>query len=300
MPNMIRHTQYKFTKNNTIRERSAITFNTPSEWAEKNLLYVQMYGNFLCDERYRIERGGFESYLLILTISGEWIIETSHGTQKCSRETIAIIDCREAHAYYAAGVWEFLWIHFYGEHSDEIIRSLINYQGNIVYMPSTSLTHRFFNLIVFQGVGNTYVDEMRISSYLHLFLAEMMSSKKEGAVDQKRRMINETIGYIESNYRNKITIDEIAKFARVSKSGFCHEFRTATGVAPYEFILNLRINKAKELLMTTNASVSEIGETVGFGSDANFVKTFRTKTGMTPRAFRDQSDTPATENDHNV
>ena len=260
-----------------------------------------MYGNFLCDERYRIERGGFDSYLLILTIAGEGMIKTSHGTQKCSREMMAIIDCREEHAYYATGKWEFLWIHFFGEHSDEIVRSVINHQGNIVFMPSTSLVHRFFNLIVFQGVGNTYVDEMRISSYLYLFLAEMMSSsKKNGVVDQKRKMINETIGYIESNYKNRLTIEEIAKFSRVSKSGFCHEFRTATGMAPYEFILNLRINKAKELLMTTNASVSEIGETVGFESDANFVKTFRTKTGMTPRAFRDQANTPATGNDHIV
>ena len=49
-----------------------------------------------------------------------------------------------------------------------------------------------------------------------------------------------------------------------------------------------RMNKAKELLKTTNAPISEIAEAVGFNSEANFIKTFRVKNGITPNTFRTQ------------
>ena len=293
MQNIIKSSQYRFNANNTIRERSAIAFTTPSLWAAENLLYIQMYGNFVCDERYEVRRGSFDSYLLILTISGGGMVETPHGTRKCSRETITIIDCHEEHSYYADKKWEFLWIHFNGGNSRELVKSIIRHHGNVVYMPITSLTHRFFNLLVFQGVGNTQADEVRNSAYLHFFLADMLSSRTEkGKIDTKREMVNEAIGYIESNYRKKLTVDEIARFSRSSTSSFCHEFKKETGMSPYDFILNKRLNKAKKLLKTTDASVSEIGEAVGFNSDANFIKTFRAKTGLTPKLFRDQLNGP--------
>lgn len=290
---MIKSSLYRFNANNTIKERSTIVFTTPSPWAVENLLYIEMYGNFVCDERYKVRRGSFDSYLLILTIAGRGVVETPHGTKKCFRESIALIDCNEEHTYYADKNWEFLWIHFNGGNSSELVKNIISHHGNVVYMPVTSLTHRFFNLSVFQGAGNTQADEVRNSAYLHFFLADMMSSRTEGCrIDTKREMVNEAIGYIESNYKKKLVIDEIARFARVSTSSLCHEFKKETGMSPYDFILNKRLNKAKELLKTTEASVSEIGEAVGFNSDANFIKTFRVKTGLTPRMFRDQLGGP--------
>lgn len=290
----VRERKYQFTKRNTIFEKSSIHFNTPSDWARENLFFVEMYGHFVCDGRYEIKRGSFDSYLFLLTLNGSGTIETPSGTSVCNKEDLAIIDCNEEHAYRANEKWEFLWIHFNGCNSKELVRMLISHQGNVVHMPDTSLTSRFFSLIVQKKMIGSVGDEISVSSYIHMFFAESMNSDwKNGAKGSKSLLVNEAIGYIDSNYKGKITVGEIAKFVRCSESGFCHIFRKEMGVSPYEYIMRKRMNKAKELLKTTDAPISEIAEAVGFNSEANFIKTFRMKNGTTPNTFRTQVLGPA-------
>lgn len=149
-------------------------------------------------------------------------------------------------------------------------------------------------MIVYQRTLDSIGEEINISSYIHLFLAEAMNSRwKAGALNSKSVIVNEAIGYIESNYKNKITLSDVAKFLRCSESSFSHSFRKEIGVSPYEYIIRKRLNKAKELLKTTNASISEIAEQAGFNSEANFIKTFRMKNNMTPNTFRNQILSPS-------
>lgn len=271
-----------------------IHFNTPSDWAKENLFFVEMYGHFVCDSSYQIQREAFDSYLLILTLDGSGTIETSLETSVCKKEEMAVIDCNEAHAYRANEKWEFLWIHFNGKNSKELVKMLLAHQGNVVHMPETSLTSRFFSLLVHQTKKDSIGEEINMSSYIHLFLAEALNSTwKKEATNPKSVMVNEAIGYIESNYKNKITIADIAGFVRYSESSVVHYFREETGVSPYEYIIRKRLNKAKELLKTTNATIGEISEEVGFNSEANFIKTFRIKNNMTPNAFRSQVLVPS-------
>ena len=291
---LIHGERYQFSKNNTILNRSSIHFNTPSDWAKENLFFVEMYGHFVCDSRYRIQRGAFDSYLLVLTLNGSGTIETSLGTSICKKEQMAVIDCNEEHAYRANERWEFLWIHFNGNNSREMVKMLLTHQGNVVHIPETSLTSRFFSLIAHQKMIGSIGEEINVSSYIQLFLAEALNSTwKDGAMNPRSVMVNEAIGYIESNYKNKITIADIARFVRCSESSFSHCFRKETGVSPYEYIIRKRLNKAKELLKTTNAAISEISEEIGFNSEANFIKTFRIKNNMTPNSFRRQVLAPS-------
>lgn len=284
--------KYRFTKNNTMLEHSSIFFNTPSEWAKENLLYVEMYGHFVCDGKYRISRGAFDSYLLILTLNGSGTVQTPSGSGVCKKEDIVIIDCNQEHTYYANDKWEFMWIHFNGRCSRELVTALIGRQGNIVHISETSLTSRFFVLTVNLRRMNSIPEEMQVSSYLHLFLAEAMNSRWNERLNGKNHMVSEAIGYIESHYSEKITVWDIAGFVKSSQSAFSHAFQKETGISPYEFIIRKRLDKARELLKTTDDPVSEIAYAVGFQSEANFIKTFRIKTGMTPNAFRKQSVGP--------
>lgn len=163
-----------------------------------------------------------------------------------------------------------------------------------MHTPETSLTSRFFSLIAHQKMIGSIGEEINVSSYLHLFLAEAINSTwKNGVMNPRSVMVNEAIGYIESNYKNKITVADIARFVRCSESSLGHCFRKETGVSPYEYIIRKRLNKAKELLKTTNATISEISEEIGFNSEANFIKTFRMKNNMTPNSFRRQVLAPS-------
>ena len=72
----------------------------------------------------------------------------------------------------------------------------------------------------------------------------------------------------------------------MSLSSFSHRFQKAVGFSPYSYILNRRLDEAKNRLVASDSTVAVIGETVGFKSPANFCKQFRKRNGMTPGEFR--------------
>lgn len=281
----------EFTINNTVRTHSHIYFNTPSDWARENLLYVQMYGSFVCDERYHIERDGFASCLLILTHAGQGVLEMDGKKYICAKSTLTLIDCSKPHKYHADGHWEFLWLHFYGKNAKELVTRLLSVQGPTAHIDQTSLVYRFFQILIADGCTCLLENEMRNASYIQFFLSEMMKERRSNG-SPRQTLVNSAIGYIESHYRETISVEDIARYLSLSRSAFYQAFRQETGSSPYDFILNKRLNRAKELLKTTPATISAICEEIGFNSEANFIKTFRAKTGMTPRKFRYYDNAP--------
>lgn len=92
--------------------------------------------------------------------------------------------------------------------------------------------------------------------------------------------------YIESRYKSKLTIDEIAHKVGLSPSYFSHMFTKETGSSPIQYLNSYRIVKAIELLRQSNMSITEISYEVGFQSLPHFNRVFRKATGKSPRAFK--------------
>ena len=72
----------------------------------------------------------------------------------------------------------------------------------------------------------------------------------------------------------------------VSKSWFLRLFRQYMGTTPYNYLVNFRITQAKELLVLTDHSVTEIAQQVGFGDASNFSTRFAKATGQSPLQYR--------------
>ncbi|TKJ35560.1 hypothetical protein CEE39_00770 [bacterium (candidate division B38) B3_B38] len=92
--------------------------------------------------------------------------------------------------------------------------------------------------------------------------------------------------YIENNYTRKLYLGEIAKRACLSKHHFCRVFKTLTGQTVMEYVNNIRIEKAKELLRKTFFSITEICFEVGFTNISNFNRTFKKIAGVAPSKYR--------------
>lgn len=92
--------------------------------------------------------------------------------------------------------------------------------------------------------------------------------------------------YIESNFNMKISLDQMANKLNLSKSYFCRIFKETMGVAPQQYIQNLRIEQAKLLLKSSPRSIVEISEFVGYDDPHYFSRIFRQYTGMTPREWK--------------
>ena len=100
--------------------------------------------------------------------------------------------------------------------------------------------------------------------------------------------VNDAIVFMNTNYKERITLHDIANSANLSPSYFHLVFKDIIGVSPYEFLLNIRINHAKNLLMNSKLSLGKIAEETGFGSQAYFNYVFKKELDITPNAYRSE------------
>lgn len=93
--------------------------------------------------------------------------------------------------------------------------------------------------------------------------------------------------YIEDNFSRNVGLEELANLTGLSRSWFARGFRGSTGIAPYSFILQVRVRRAKELLLDPKTPIATIAALVGFADQSHFTKIFRRYAGATPREWRE-------------
>ena len=99
--------------------------------------------------------------------------------------------------------------------------------------------------------------------------------------------VSAIIAYVHEHLAEPLSVADLAERAFMSPSAFSHLFRDVAGRSPYQFIKEMRLNKARELLIENEASITQISKAVGYRSASHFINEFRDRYGMTPRACSD-------------
>ena len=115
-----------------------------------------------------------------------------------------------------------------------------------------------------------------------------MEPPPAGSSQTQERLLT-MLSFIQQNYAQKLTLEEIAAAASVSTRECLRCFRTGIRQSPVEYLLAYRVREAKKLLETTALPVTEIALRTGFNSPAYFSKSFREHTGKTPNAYRKET-----------
>lgn len=92
--------------------------------------------------------------------------------------------------------------------------------------------------------------------------------------------------YMDNNYSKNITLESLEQRTHVSRFHLAHLFKDEMGMSPISYLHKVRFQRAKELLRTTNYTVLQIAELVGFNSVTYFSTKFKEITGSTPRQYR--------------
>ncbi|AXQ27512.1 AraC family transcriptional regulator [Solimonas sp. K1W22B-7] len=100
-----------------------------------------------------------------------------------------------------------------------------------------------------------------------------------------RRALSKVFSYIGDRLGEKLTLQEIASTACVSRFHFARLFRQSTGSSPMGYLLSARIARAKELLAEGDLSICEVAAVLGFCDQSHFSRNFRRLVGMTPRDY---------------
>jgi AraC-like DNA-binding protein len=106
----------------------------------------------------------------------------------------------------------------------------------------------------------------------------------EKIINNKKSKISAIIEFIESNYLGDLKISDIANYFGMREYEFSRYFKKFTGKSPKEYIKDLKLKKAKELLAFQN--VTEVSFDVGYENISYFIKEFREKYGITPKEYK--------------
>lgn len=118
-------------------------------------------------------------------------------------------------------------------------------------------------------------------------LGKQDRNSNEGRANRlKQTHFDQVIKYIAENYMKDITLEQGAELANMAPAYFSHQFKRTTGTAFIERLHETRIERAKELIIGDQLSMTDICYEVGFHHLSHFIRTFKKKTGLTPTAYR--------------
>lgn len=138
--------------------------------------------------------------------------------------------------------------------------------------------------------GNTPHLDMLMKSELLRFFWLLMESGDICRTYEKKvsksEIICPAIEYINENFAESISVEELAEISHISKSYFMRRFREAAGIGAIEYLSQIRIKKVCEILSETDKTTSEIAFECGFRNLSNFNRQFRNIVGCTPKEYR--------------
>lgn len=126
-------------------------------------------------------------------------------------------------------------------------------------------------------------------SFIWLALYDAAKDKiheKQNANTLKEERVKYMMLYIHKNYTDKLTLEQIAEAANISKRECLRCFHEVLNITPFHYLMEYRVRKASELLRNSRESISEIGYNCGFSSTSYFTKLFRELRGVTPSEYR--------------
>lgn len=100
------------------------------------------------------------------------------------------------------------------------------------------------------------------------------------------RLISKAKFLMQESFEQKLSIQKISEELPMGYSSFRKKFREFTGEAPSQYLLNLRLERAKYLLSNTHLNISEIGNHTGFDNVSHFSKMFKNKNSISPKKYR--------------
>ncbi|MEL6902870.1 MAG: AraC family transcriptional regulator [Cyanobacteria bacterium J06606_4] len=100
------------------------------------------------------------------------------------------------------------------------------------------------------------------------------------------RQLQQILDYIDAHLDQEIKLSDLAQLLDMSQFHFSRLLKQSLGISPYQYLLQQRVERAKQLLKNTDRLITDIALACGFNSHSHLSKQFKQLTGMTPKAYR--------------
>ena len=178
------------------------------------------------------------------------------------------------------------WLHFSGKSIDEIVMDA-GLKSRYVILDNSASEEivRIFERMLYRYAANLPLRHLSLASDLVCLLVEIGRVARDETGNRDGRL-RDVIVHMHKHYGEEIDLGRYAAMVGLSDGRFVHLFKESMGVSPYAYVLELRLERAAEMLLSTDRSVAEISYAVGFSDPLYFSRRFKKHYLLSPLAFR--------------
>ena len=235
-------------------------------------------------------------YQLLYLVEGEGVFHSASVRETPLRQgDLFLLFPGEWHSYHplTSVGWKSYWIGFRGSNMDDRVKAgFLSPKKPVYHVGYSSMMHDIYHFAYKTAQEEAAYVQQTLAGTVNLLIGMMYSLEgnnrlngNQGHVD----MINHARDRIRASLEDDLSSQQIAQDMGVSYSNFRKLFKEYAGVSPALYQQELRLQRAKELLATTNVSIKQIAYRLRFESPDYFSSKFKVKTGMKPSEFRDQA-----------
>jgi AraC-like DNA-binding protein len=237
-------------------------------------------------------------YALVYFVRGSGKFSSRYGSEKkITAGSLLTLFPNEWHTYEPATAigWESYWIGFKGDYANKLTRNTffsstepihnIGLNENLIELFNQAIYFANHEKTAYQQVLGGIVANM-------LGMVHYLNKNNHSEDKEIGRVINNAKSIMRERYEQSIDIEKIARELNVGYSWFRKMFKKYTGLSPVQYILQLKLHRAKAYLTSSDMPIKEIAYELNFDNPNYFYVFFKQKTGMTPKEFRNQGLNP--------
>lgn len=271
---------------------------------KNGVLYdVSMTGVETATSDYFLDRQGYYTYLINYTLDGCGVMEYDGATVEVHKGDLLFIDCNKRHVFYPKnGGWNFAYLHTAGPGMPYLYEAFVKAFGNVAHgfaYGKTFLAHLaelnlYLSRLDKEAVNNitynirlTDKEVCETSAIIYPILTEIaLTVTEHNEKDEMPHSVRKAVEYIRANFCNDITLDEVAAAANLSKYHLERMLERYTGMTFFRYVTELRFDKARWLLKTTDMKILDVALSVGYSDLQALNKLFKKNLSTTPAGYR--------------
>lgn len=265
---------------------SELYFNTVGALPQRLFFYVNCCGHYYCEHGYRINRRYMDCLLLILVEKGELRLEYQDQKYVARKGDIILLDGRFHQYYDTAEYVEFFWMHLSGQNIADLCEQLTRVRSSVLHRPGSRQPAALVRRLVTQFATDQPVEDAERSRLIYNIICHLLQGDHFAVTEEQISPVQNAVRFIRNHLGESLSLQRIADEVQLSPSHLIRLFHAELHHSPHEYIVLMRMDRARYLLKSTNLPIKKIAVQVGYRSESSFISAFTERVGISPLKYR--------------